>query len=252
MCIFSRPVVEVSGTRIFAREWRGRELLAYGMQLGAAEDLAMILPLPVPPRSSERSVEFFDLSRCPDLFDVLDAGFPRPRAPAPANAPARGAATLPVHEVGEFVASFVPHPDDFARLDARYQLPEAIGAALPQYRDWGFAVFQLRATGEAARAKVHPMAFLFPRRNPRLLHFPTVHVHDGAVHAEAVFDHTIYYQSHRERRDAAWPRLRAACTPRPAVEFVDLVRARGVVDGALPVWRARLQGRHANRDIALL
>ncbi len=32
------------------------------------------------------------------------------------------------------------------------------------------------------------MAFEFPHRDPTRLFFPTVHVHDGRVHARAEFD----------------------------------------------------------------
>ncbi len=50
MCCFSRPVISVSQTRIFARSAeQGRQLLIYQMALNANQDLAMILPLPVPP-----------------------------------------------------------------------------------------------------------------------------------------------------------------------------------------------------------
>jgi hypothetical protein len=49
MCCFSRPVIDVSRTNIFARAApEGRQYLADAMTLRAAEDLAMILPLPDP------------------------------------------------------------------------------------------------------------------------------------------------------------------------------------------------------------
>ena len=50
MCCFSRPVTSVSSTKIFARDaGGGRQHLVYSMNYKAAEDLAMVLPLPVPP-----------------------------------------------------------------------------------------------------------------------------------------------------------------------------------------------------------
>ena len=50
MCCFSRPVPYVSGTKIFARATEDdRQALVYSMSVAAAEELAMILPLPVPP-----------------------------------------------------------------------------------------------------------------------------------------------------------------------------------------------------------
>jgi hypothetical protein len=59
-----------------------------------------------------------------------------------------------------------------------------------RYRDHGFAVFKLKP-GEA---KIHPMAFSFPRRDTKTLFFPTVHIHDGKVHPKAGFDHGLYCQ----------------------------------------------------------
>jgi hypothetical protein len=40
------------------------------------------------------------------------------------------------------------------------------------------------------------MAFSFPRRDTKALFFPTVHIHDGKVHAKAGFDHALYCQPH--------------------------------------------------------
>jgi hypothetical protein len=48
MCCFSRPVISVSATNIFARAAEdGRQFLVYSMTLNAKDDLAMVLPLPV-------------------------------------------------------------------------------------------------------------------------------------------------------------------------------------------------------------
>ena len=48
MCCFSRPVIRVSQTNIFARSSEhGRHKVAYRMNLDTREDLAMILPIPV-------------------------------------------------------------------------------------------------------------------------------------------------------------------------------------------------------------
>jgi hypothetical protein len=192
MCCFSQPVKEVSGTRIFARAVDARQLLVYEMRLVAESEVAMVLPLPVPAASREDAVQFVDLSGCPRFFADLDALFPQPLsfgAPPPARAPQ--AKTLAVHRVGAFVASFVPSRADFARLDPRFRLPERVWDALPEYADWGFAVFAL-TPGD--RPEYHPMALELPRRSTDRLFFPTVHVHDGAVHATARFDHELYCQ----------------------------------------------------------
>ena len=54
MCMFTRPVVSVADTRIFARlTGNGTQLLVYEMSYAAAGDLAMVLPLPVASRDED-------------------------------------------------------------------------------------------------------------------------------------------------------------------------------------------------------
>jgi hypothetical protein len=111
---------------------------------------------------------------------------------------------LVVHDVGDFEASFVPSQKDFDRLDARFRLPSRVFDELPRYADWGFCVFKLKPKKRGGffglfgkrggTQTVHPMAFEFPRRDPSTLFFPTVHVHDGEVHAKAHFDHDLFCQ----------------------------------------------------------
>jgi hypothetical protein len=261
MCCFSRPVEHVSGTQIFARPLAGgAQALAYSMSFAAAGDLAMILPLPVPPGPAEDAVRFIDLEGYPGLFADLRRAFPTIMA-----APSRGvfaaaapqpAAILKVHDVGSFEASFVPTLADFDRLDERFRLSPAVWEQLPGYRDWGFAVFKLkrkpvglmrRLLGRpGAPQTVHPMAFTFPRRDPRSLFFPTVHVHDGAVHPEARFDHTLYCQPDELTAETfGWERSE------PLGEHVDVERARGLIDGERPCYRRVLTGSQPNVDVEL-
>src|SRR5208282_3784680 len=98
----------------------------------------------------------------------------------------------------------VPTMDDWDRLDERFRLPTGVFDGVPQYRDYGFAVFKLKATRpkswlaflglDFSSQAIHPMAFEFPRADPDRLFFPTVHVHDGKFHPTAYFDHTLYFQ----------------------------------------------------------
>ena len=60
------------------------------------------------------------------------------------NKPAAPQAALKVHSVGKFVASFVPSQSDFDRLDPQFVIPKESWAKLPEYQDFGFAVFQLK------------------------------------------------------------------------------------------------------------
>src|SRR5262245_2257898 len=125
MCCFSRPVDSVTNTNIFARgAAAGRQFLAYEMTLAAKEDLAMILPLPVPPGCAEDAVRFIDLEGYPGFFADLKSGFPEPASrSAPGVAAGGKGKALAVVEVGSFEASFVPAAKDFARLDERFRLP---------------------------------------------------------------------------------------------------------------------------------
>ncbi|MBA3846646.1 MAG: hypothetical protein H0X45_08375 [Planctomycetes bacterium] len=246
MCCFSGHVDHVTRTRIFARpDADGRQFLVYQMNYKAKEPVAMVLPLPTPAASPEDALRFIDLHGYEYFFVDLERGFPDPDATAWRGvAPATAAAApvpLAVVEVGAFVASFVPTRADFTRLDARFRLPDATFDALPRYRDYGFAVFQLRA-GEP---KVHPMAFSFPRRDPGALFFPTVHIHDGVVHERAGFDHVLYAQAERDTRPALgeWRE-----SERPASAFVDLNHAAGIVAGDAHVHRSVLRGDLINRD----
>jgi hypothetical protein len=106
---------------------------------------------------------------------------------------------LQVFDVGRYEASFVPTAADFSRLDPRFRLPHGFLEALPAYADYGFAIFRLKPKkgllGGSKKQSVHPMALSFPRREPRALFFPTVHVHDGSVPQQAAFDHALYCQA---------------------------------------------------------
>jgi hypothetical protein len=166
---------------------------------------------------------------------------------------------LKVHDVGDFEASFVPTPADFARLDPRFRLPERVLTDLTSYGDWGFAVVQLRRsmTGlwgwlRRTRNTMQPLALEFPTRDPDRLFFPTLHVHDGQVHGEARFDHTLYWQ---HPRGVTVPPARGPLAlgatmdvSGPAAGFVKVDRAHDLVDGEAPCHRRVLVGTLPNHD----
>jgi hypothetical protein len=199
--MFSGRIERVDYTHIFARRLApGRQLLVYEMKLDSQQDVAMILPLPVPPGSGDGAVRFHSLKDAPHLFVALGALFPLPvQARSRSRSSNAPAAPLEVHKVGAFEASFVPSLADFDRLDPRFRIPEGTIDKVPAYRDWGFAVFRLAAT--AGLAAVHPMAFDFPTREPSKLFFPTVHVHDGHLPEHARFSHLLYAQDVVENMD---------------------------------------------------
>jgi hypothetical protein len=251
MCCFSKPVISVSDTRIFARaDEEQREFLVYSMSLEAKQDLAMILPLPVAAGTGEKGVDFINLEGYPDFFADLLKGFPVPspgegRGHDTMTMTAAAAPKLEVVEVGAFEASFVPTVNDFSRLDERFRLPKATWAELPQYQSYGFAVFKLKA----ASMRVHPMAFSFPRRDPGELFFPTVHIHDGKVHSRARFDHILYcqpYGTDYPNFGGQWEESQGQ-----AKRFMKVANTKGIIEPDQHCYKRELRGQLANRDTVL-
>jgi hypothetical protein len=242
MCCFSRPVQLVAETNIFARESKdGRQFLVYSMRFSSKEDLAMILPLPVPKNSPEDAVRFINLEKYADFFKDLRGGFPVPQPNRPSIAPRADVVDTPlkVVEVGSFEASFVPAVKDFARLDERFRLPTEVWDKLPSYKDSGFAVFKLKQGAK----QVHPMAFEFPRADPQKLFFPTVHIHDGKVHDKAHFDHALYCQSDSVKM-MQWQESR-----QPVSMFMKVDNAQGLLDANKHCFRKEMRGDLKNEDI---
>ena len=237
MCCFSQPV-EVSHTQIFARmDQPGRQVLAYQMQFESNDPVAMVLPLPTPAGADDTALRFISLEDMPKMFDELYSLFhPRPRGGGRAKTGSIGA--LAVHIVGDFIASFVPSLADFARLDPRFRMPRGTIDGIPEIADWGFAVFQLSAT--KGESKPHPMAFEFTTRDPSRLFFPTLHVHDGTVHEEAEFDHTLYAQGVDQ--------VRTFTTTERIIGPLVAGRSRDVLDGDAKLSYREIKGPKPNRD----
>lgn len=247
MCCFTRPVIRVATTKIFARAGHGDgQFLVYSMKLESADDLAMVLPLPVKSGSGEKAVSFINLKEYSGFFDDLAKGFPV--AVSGSYKGTRGfhletdsAALLEVFQVGDFEASFVPTVGDFNRLDERFRLPSGTWEKLPGYKDYGFAVFKLKR----GKLQVHPMAFSFPRRDAGSLFFPTVHIHDGKVHVRAHFDHALYCQpsGNAQLRLDQW---RESVTH--VRNFMKLDKAAGLLEPDQHCYQKDLTGDLPNRD----
>ena len=243
MCCFSRPVERVANTNIFARSGKeGRQFLVYSMTLSAKEDLAMILPIPVPKESKDDAVRFINLEKYPEFFADLLKGFPPPPAAGTTRLGLAKAEPLPVVEVGSFEASFVPNIKDFDRLDARFRLPTEVWDRLPLYKDYGFTVFKLKKGAKT----IHPMAFEFPRAKPEKLFFPTVHIHDGKVHDTAMFDHLLFCQRSETETD---PILKWEESTQPARFFMKLDKSQGLLDPDGHCYMRGIHGREKNEDI---
>jgi len=254
MCCFSGSVDSVTSTRIFVRPTEGAgQIVIYQMNLRAPADLAMILPIPVQPTAGEDAVRFIALDGYRDFFSDLDRGWAEYDKPIPGALSASPRANLAVHDVGDFEASFVPRMSDFERLDERFRLPEDTWAQVPRIRDLGFVVFKLRGLSSSAEATPHPMAFEFPRQDPSQIVFPTVHIHDGRVHATASFDHALYVQTGvnkdpRMDEELGYEYLEDES---PVDECLDLSRCAGTVLSKTTVYRRLITDEQTNQDIVL-
>lgn len=260
MCCFAGPVKYVSDTNLFARMTsKSTQILAYQMRFATLQENAMILPLPVATPAREDSLKFISLKHYDHFFSDLDRAFPVIEPPsfsrrlATDSAALEDQAALTVHEVGDFVASFVPTMNDFARLDQRFVIPKSSWAKIPHYADYGFAVFQLKSL----EGEPHPMAFEFETRLEDEIFFPTVHIHDGEVHKREHFDHTLYlqnaafdqvvgkYKNHRVRdRQTGFVRSQGV-----AKRFCTMEKAGGIVDPNLLFHRFHMGGKLENKDI---
>ena len=267
MCIFSQPVVSVSDTNIFARLLPdGWQYLVYQMRFETREKNAMVLPLPVQlPATDDETLEFISLQQHESFFEDLNKGFPL--ALPNRSFLSQGIdskvtemkPTLEVHDVGDFIASFVPSIGDFDRLDEQFRVPQESWDKIPRYSDFGFAVFQLKSL----QGQPHPMAFKFRSRlnQPEngSLFFPTVHIHDGEVHKREKFDHTLFLQDpafdnacggYKQRgypvTDPATGYVRSKW---PAKEFCDIDASCGIVDPDALVHRLEMRGRLDNVDV---
>jgi hypothetical protein len=258
MCCFSRPVKVVANTRIFARLTnKSTQHLVYQMKYESQEPNAMILPLPVSLPARENSLRFIPLDNYPKFFSDLDRGFPVLEEPlskkmALSRAQPPTDSKLVVHEVGDFIASFVPTVDDFSRLDHQFVIAKETWSKIPTYSDYGFAVFQLKSLA----AEPHPMAFEFESRFPKTIFFPTVHIHDGEVHEREEFDHLLYlqdpafdsavgaYQGPREvQRSTGFVRSQSK-----ANQFCKIQQTKGIVESELLVHRLAKTGILPNVD----
>jgi hypothetical protein len=242
MGCFSGRVDQVTDTKIFARPAPpDRQVLIYELKLSADKPVAMILPIPTPTGSDGHAVRFVSLDGYPEIFGDLEKAFPpasRRRPVSEALSRSRPIDTLQVHEVGAFVASFVPSIDDFWRVDPRLRVASALFKDIPEYAGWGYVVFQL-TIHPGWLTRIHPMAFEFTTRSPDQVFFPTRQIHDGGNRPTAWFAHRLYAQG---KAAAAWD-CAAALDP-----AVDQHRAAGLLLDA-PTWRKSLNSERPNRDI---
>ncbi len=267
MCIFTQPVIAVMDTNIFARLLPdGWQYLVYEMKFETRQDNAMILPVPVErPSIDDGSMEFISLKENDKFFADLNKGFPLavPRTRGWSRGIDKAidsdAEILQVHEVGDFIASYIPTLADFSRLHEQFRVPRKSWDQIPQYSDYGFAVFQLKTLS----GKPHPMAFKFKSRlteaDQNSVFFPTVHIHDGEVHNLEAFDHALFLQapefdrlcgSYKQRRKLVSDNVTGYVRSKwKAGKFCDIEACQDIVDKDGLVHRLEMRGRKPNQDV---
>lgn len=187
MASFTQPVSGVSGTRIFARVVNDRQFLVFSTSVRATGNLALVLPLPVPPGSGADAVRFHDLSLFPEIFVHLQELFQNTGAMAVRGSLGRElmentpALESPVEKV-----SFLPGRKAFETLEPCDRLSAAAWTSRPGWSDFGFVVASLRLGSSAGNEAAHipPIAVEFPTRRAGEIFFPTI------------ADDTLYLQSH--------------------------------------------------------
>lgn len=191
MCIITGDTKSVTNTRILVGATAdGRQLTVYSNQVQLADGaVAMILPVP----KGRDGVQFVDLSAYDDLFDDLDAFFPKPQQNYSFGMMTNSlqAQNLPVFQVGSYKCSFAPCIDDLGRLRFDvFQLPGNIRALLEKSYSatFGYVVCILDRD-----AKFHPFGYIHSLYSTRLLWVPTRHQH-GTQYEEIFshWDHEIY------------------------------------------------------------
>ncbi|WP_444930786.1 hypothetical protein ACJJIF_03095 [Microbulbifer sp. SSSA002] len=241
MCIFTGEVESVENTRIFSRQDGSRQLIIYDMYLSAKDETAMVLPIPVSNFTSGAPVEFIDLSSYSNIFDDIESLFLQWPAVylqdcLSADSP------IEVHEVGAYEASFVPTPNDFRRLDSRFSLSDTFFEQAPEYSNYGFVVFKLKA----GKAKVHPMAFWFRKDDDGQLFFPTKHMHKGIVNKNDTYHHTLYAQGNFENNQGL-----TSVNLEEKVNNLNNIEKRslGLVSNKENIHKKSIYGEHENKDI---
>lgn len=248
MCIFTGPVQSVNGTRIFTGELDdGTHGCVYSMKANIRKPVAMVLPIPVADRV-EDAIEFVNLEKCKDFFKELEncwevyltKSFSRGIGVASSNR------SLKVHDVGQYIASFVPTGLHFKKLDERFRLKPDTIAAFKGYKDFSYVVFQLKES--QSESDFHPMAFKYKSTNPDELFFPTVHIHDdGDYHAKAHYDHVIYAQP--KTQYPQWRGIWKKSDYYPSYKFKEIEKAEGLVHPDRHLFKLSLFSNLPNHDI---
>jgi hypothetical protein len=247
MCIFTGSVREVGGTKIFVGDvGDGKHGCVYSMTAKIDKPVAMVLPVPVAEQKDD-AVEFVNLEGCEDFFVDLDECWyskSRGRGMLSFGGPACAGEMLKVHDVGQYIASFVPSLAYFAKLSPEFRLSSNAVKSFRNYSGWGYAVFQLKESSK--EADFHPMGFKYTPKDKDVLFFPTVHIHDGeSYHDRSDYDHTLYAQPDVASEHNYWDP--SDCFP--PKHLAD--KAKGFLSHERGLFKIRVYGKKPNLDYVL-
>jgi len=246
MCIFTGSVKNVSTTKIFVADVDdGQHGCVYSMKAGIKTPVAMVLPVPVKDQKQE-AITFINLEKYPKFFKDLEDCWEQYLGDMMVGcAGGTRSRSLKVHDVGQYIASFVPSVAYFAKLHAKFRLSTKLISKFTGYQKFGYAVFQLKDS--ANESDFHPMAFRYTPAQQKQLFFPTVHVHDGETyHKEEHFDHVLYAQPETYADRNYWEKN--YFVPEQSVK-IELTH--GLVHPTRPMFKTSLFGEKKNNDYIL-
>jgi hypothetical protein len=224
MCIFNKPVKEVSGTRIFVTQTcDGRQFTCYQnyvkfpdtegesnrfkASVAAAKkkaeatkpknENAMILPFPIRADSKlKEPIELIDLSKCADLIEKMDKAFPELKWRSNVKSRSRFAGSsqsegkLAVVKVGSYDCSVAKNLGDLRKIDETvFKVSSNVDEVLGKHYSsgFGFLICKLRAEG-----KQHPIAYITETAKDGEMFVPTRHEHGDKEEKKPHWDHYIF------------------------------------------------------------
>ena len=187
MPIFTQYVSTAAPTKVFARNDRGIQHLAFELSYGSFGDTSLIVPIPVSAEDSA-AFRFVDLSRYRDFFSDLDRSFPRD-----SRAYKSGNPQIPLQRVEN---SGIEYHESIKSLAAStHQVSDVAWKCLHYYQhNFGFVVVKLETTYGSVQ-RLLPFAFAFRPCSPgNSLYYPTVDISKGTIDSKVEYDTELYYQ----------------------------------------------------------
>ncbi len=208
MCIIADIVKHVDNTKIavfhvgykmgLAGEILPGQLIVYSANVDSTTDQnAFILPVYNLSKKTNLIIPL-DMSDLSDFFTVLDNIYDRWFPPKRIQSTnffntesysLQQSNFLPVHTVGDYKFSIVPHKSDFLRIDSAqlHVNPSAKTSIDVHSDDYSFIVYQFYQKG---KINITPFGYICPQYAlPNTLFVPTIHGHPHEMFSPAVYAH---------------------------------------------------------------